>query len=225
MSQNYPKIKYDFTKIPLEEMKSRSIWYYELLNKRRTIREFSPESFPKEIIENVIKTAGTGPSGANKQPYTYVVVDDPKIKKEIRKAAEVEEKEFYEHRITDEWRNDLAHLGTDWQKPFLEIAPYLIVVFKQNYGLDDKGNKTKHYYINESVGISIGMLISAIHNAGLSALTHTPNPMEFVRKILNRPENEKPVVIIPVGYPKENVMVPDIKRKPLDKILVWNLDQ
>lgn len=223
MKKDFPEIPYNHEKISPEESIKNSKNFYEFMNKRRTIRDFSSEKFPREIIENCIKTAGTGPSGANKQPFTYVVVDDPIIKKEIRKAAEAEEKEFYDHKITDEWRNDLAHLGTDWKKPFLEIAPYLIVVFKQNYGLDSEGNKTKHYYINESVGISMGMLIASIHNAGLCALTHTPNPMEFIRKILKRPENEKPIVIIPVGYPAENVNVPDIKRKPLEKILVWNL--
>jgi nitroreductase len=204
-------------------MIKRSLEFYSYLNKRRSIRAFSSQSFPKEIIENIIKTAGTGPSGANKQPYVYVVVDDPFLKKQIRKAAEEEEKEFYDHKITEEWRKDLAHLGTDWHKPFLEDAPYLIVVFKQNYGYNSKtGKKSKHYYINESVGISIGILVIAIHNAGLCCLTHTPNPMNFIRKILNRPENEKPVVIIPVGYPAKNVKVPDIRRKSLDQILVWN---
>lgn len=203
-------------------MIERSRKFYQEIRKRRSVRFFSSKSFPREIIENIILTAGTAPSGANKQPWTYVVVDDAFLKKEIRKAAEEEEKEFYEHRITDEWRNDLEHLGTGWQKPYLEIAPYLIVAFKQDYGLDDQGYKSKHYYVNESIGISLGFLISAIHNAGLVTLTHTPNPMAFIRDILNRPKNEKPVVILPVGFPAEDAVVPNIQKKKLEEILIWN---
>lgn len=222
-NNKHTTIPYKAQEISEQEMISKSLNFYRYLNKRRSIREFSSRSFSREIIENIIRTAATGPSGANKQPYTFVVVDDPSIKRRIRKAAEEEEREFYDKRITDEWRKDLAHLGTDWQKPFLENAPYLIVVFKQNYGLDSvTGKKSKHYYINESVGIALGILITAIYNAGLCSLTHTPNPMNFIRDILKRPQNEKPVVIIPVGYPAMDVTVPDITRKGLEQIMIWN---
>ena len=205
-----------------EEMIEISKKYYDYMNKRRSVRFFSPKSFPREIIENIVLTAGTAPSGANKQPWTYVVIDDPQLKRQIRKAAEKEEKEFYENRITEEWRKDLEHLGTGWEKLYLEIAPYLIVAFKQDYGLDNQGNKSKHYYVNESMGISLGFLISAIHHAGLVTLTHTPNPMTFIREILHRPKNEKPVVILPVGYPTEDAVVPNIHRKKLHEIMIFN---
>ena len=222
MAQPYQFIPYVREKLSDDVMRQKSKEYYEEIRKRRSVRFFSPKSFPRVIIENIILTAGTAPSGANKQPWTYVVVDDPTLKKLIREAAEKEEKEFYEHRITDEWRKDLEHLGTGWEKPYLEIAPYLIVAFKQEYGLDESGNKTKHYYVNESIGISLGFLISAIHNAGLVTLTHTPNPMTFIRDILQRPKNEKPVVILPVGFPAEDAIVPNIQKKKLAEILIWN---
>ncbi len=213
-----------FTKESLsnDQMIEKSKLFYLEMNKRRSIRFFSSKSFPKEILENIVLTAGTAPSGANKQPWTYVIVDDPDLKKQIREAAEQEEKEFYDRRITDEWREDLSHLGTGWEKPYLEIAPYLIIAFKQDYGLDEKGNKSKHYYVNESMGISLGLLISAIHNAGLVTLTHTPNPMAFIHDILHRPKNEKPVVILPVGFSSDNAIVPNIHRKKLNEILFWN---
>lgn len=205
-----------------EEMIKKSQEFYEEMNKRRSVRFFSSKPFSKKIIENIILTAGTSPSGANKQPWTYVVVDDPSLKKKIRETAEKEEKKFYEDRITDEWRKDLEHLGTGWEKPYLEIAPYIIVAFKQDYGLDEKGTKSKNYYVSESSGISIGFLIAAIHHAGLVTLTHTPNPMNFIRDILNRPKNEKPVVILPVGFPADDAVVPNISRKHLNEILLWN---
>lgn len=217
-------IPYTIKSYSIDEMIIKSRNYFEKMNKRRSVRFFSSKTFPREIIENIIRTAGTSPSGANKQPWTYVVIDDPILKRKVREAAEKEEKEFYENHITDEWRKDLEHLGTGWEKPYLEIAPYLIVVFKQDYGLDEKtGIKTKHYYVNESTGISLGFLISAIHNAGLVTLTHTPNPMKFVRDILKRPKNEKPVVILPVGFPADECVVPNIKRKELNEILRWNI--
>lgn len=215
-------IPYSREIFPEDLMIEKSKRFYKEIQKRRSVRFFSSKSFPRVIIENIILTAGTAPSGANKQPWTYVVVDDPDLKKVIRKAAEKEEKEFYENKITDEWRRDLEHLGTGWEKPYLEIAPYLIIAFKQDYGLDESGNKTKHYYVNESIGISLGFLISAIHNAGLVTLTHTPNPMTFIRDILKRPKNEKPVVILPVGFPDDNAVVPNIHKKKLEEILVWN---
>ena len=208
---------------PIDEMIERSKDFYNYMNTRRSARFFSSKPVPKEIIKNIIHTAGTAPSGANKQPWTYVVVEDSALKKLIREAAEMEEKEFYTNKITDEWRSDLEHLGTGWEKPYLEIAPNHIVAFKQDYGFDSMTQKkSKNYYVNESVGISLGFLIAAIHNAGLVTLTHTPNPMNFVKDILHRPINEKPVVILPVGYPADDCVVPNIKRKKLEEILIWN---
>jgi nitroreductase len=204
-----------------EEMLERTRSFFQRFNQRRSIRQFSGKSVPREVIENIIKTAGTAPSGANKQPWTFVVVSDPKLKHKIRTTAEEIEKSFYEQRISDEWRQDLVPLGTDWHKPFLEDAPYLIVVFQQNYRIDKQDKKRKHYYVSKSIGIAVGFLIMAIHNAGLATVPHTPSPMSFLREILNRPENEKAFVILPVGYPDENVQVPDIKRKKLTDILVW----
>lgn len=204
-----------------EEMLEQARSFFQRFNQRRSIRQFSGKSVPREVIENVIKTAGTAPSGANKQPWTFVVVSDPKLKHKIRIASEKTEKSFYEQRISDEWRQDLVPLGTDWHKPFLEDAPYLIVVFQQNYRIDKQDKKRKHYYVSKSIGIAVGFLIMAIHNAGLATVPHTPSPMSFLREILNRPKNEKAFVILPVGYPIENVQVPDIKRKKLTDILVW----
>jgi nitroreductase len=172
------------------------------------------------VLELILKTAGTAPSGANKQPWRFVVVTDPDIKKEIRIAAEAGERESYDHRMPQEWLDDLAVLGTDWHKEFLEIAPALIAVFSISYTKEDNQVR-KNYYVKESVGIAVGFLLAAIHNAGLVALTHTPSPMEFLSKILQRPENEKPYLLIPVGYPKEGAKVPDIKRKELDEFVTW----
>jgi nitroreductase len=203
-------------------MNNRSQKLFELVNSRRSIRSFSNKPVPREIIENIVRTAGTAPSGANKQPWTFVIVTKPDLKRKIRMAAELEEKEFYDHKISDEWRQDLAPLGTSWEKPFLEIAPHLIVVFQQKYRLDENNIKRKNYYVIKSVGIAVGMLILAIHNASLATLTHTPISMNFLRDLLGRPENEKAFVIMPVGYPKENVRVPDIQRKPLSEILIWS---
>jgi len=175
-----------------------------------------------EMLEDIILTAGSAPSGANKQPWKFVVVDDPELKKQIRIAAEKEEKESYEHRMPQSWLDDLAELGTDWHKEFLEIAPALIVVFKERYRVED-GIQKKNYYTEESVGIACGFLLAAINNAGLVSLTHTPSPMNFLQKILMRPPNETPFLLIPVGYPAENAMVPDIRRKSLDEIMALNV--
>ena len=194
---------------------------FEIMNKRRSVRTFSNRTVSRELIDILIKTAGTAPSGANKQPWTFCVVSDADLKRKIRLAAEEEEKESYKNRMNEEWLNDLKHLGTNWEKPFLEIAPYLLVVFKQTYGLDEKGMKIQHYYVNESVGLACGFLLNAIHQAGLVSLTHTPSPMNFLSEILGRPRNEKPFLLIPVGYPAENTVVPDISRKALDEIAVY----
>ena len=199
------------------EMTRRSRSFLDLMIQRRTVRDFSDKPVPIEIIENAIKTASSAPSGANKQPWHFVIVEDPNVKKEIRIDAEKEEKEFYEHRAPDYWLEDLNQFGTDWHKPFLEIAPYLIVVFKQSYDLGAEG-KRKNYYVNESVGIASGFLLTALHNAGLATLTHTPSPMGFLEKILNRPKNEKAVLLIPVGYPAEDAKVPDLKKKSFEEV-------
>lgn len=206
----------------IEDQQHRAREFYELCNRRRTVREFSDKPAPRELIETIIATAGTAPSGANKQPWKFVLVDDPELKRKIRIAAEAEEKESYERRMPQDWLDDLEPLGTDWHKEFLEIAPYLIVVFREKYRIED-GVQKKNYYVDESVGIACGFLLAAIHNTGLASLTHTPSPMNFLREILQRPINEVPYLLIPVGYPKERTMVPDIRRKPLDQILISNV--
>ena len=204
-----------------EQMLSRAKKFYEDMKRRRTVREFSDKPVPRELIEQVILTAGTAPSGANMQPWHFVVVSNTQVKKEIRQAAEEVEKEFYEQRAPDYWLRDLEHLATDSDKPHLEQAPYLIVVFSQRHKLDTDGAITHHYYLAESVGISMGMLITAIHQAGLVSLTHTPHPMSFLRKLLNRPKHETPVLILAVGYPKDGARVPDISKKNLNEIATF----
>ena len=206
-----------FKPLPEDELITRAATFREQLATRRSIRHFSTWEVPMKLIENVIMTASSAPSGANQQPWTFVVVKDPKVKGEIRVAAEKEEKAFYEHRATDEWLADLEPLGTGWQKPFLEDAPFLIVVFKKIYGMDGD-QQFKHYYVNESVGIASGFLLTAIHQTGLVALTHTPSPMGFLAKILNRPENEKAFLLVPVGYPAEDAEVPDLAKKTFEKV-------
>ena len=210
--------KLDYVFLSVGDMIENSRSFLENIIQRRTVRDFSDKPVPIEIIENAIKSASSAPSGANKQPWHFVIVKDPVLKKEIRIAAEKEEKEFYEHRAPDYWLQDLNQFGTDWHKSFLEIAPYLIVVFKQSYDLGKSG-KRKNYYVNESVGIASGFLLTALHNAGLATLTHTPSPMGFLEKILKRPENEKAVLLIPVGYPAENAKVPDLKKKSFQEVV------
>ena len=210
--------KLDFKKLSKKEMLERSKSFLSEISTRRTVREFSSKTFPIEIIENCIKSAGTAPSGANKQPWSFTIVKNKKVKAKIRIAAEKEEKEFYGHRATKEWLEDLNQFGTNWQKPFLETAPYLIIVFRQIYDVNESGSQRKNYYVNESVGIASGFLLAALHNAGLATLTHTPSPMNFLGKILDRPENEKAYLLIPVGYPSDNAEVPNIKKKPFSEI-------
>lgn len=200
---------------PIEEMQKRSEEFFTDIQRRRTIRDFSNEPVPKEIIENCLRAAGTAPSGANRQPWHFSVVSDLETKKKIREAAEEEEKKFYSGRAPDEWLEALEPLGTDENKPFLEVAPYLIVIFSEAYGLDAQSEKIKNYYVSESVGIATGMLITALHNAGLATLTHTPSPMNFLRKILGRGENERAFLILVTGFPSENAIVPNIKKKSL----------
>lgn len=212
----------EFERLTPEIQLSRSREFLSHMQKRRTVREFSSEPVPAELIDNAIAAAGTAPSGANQQPWTFVVVSNPDIKRQIREAAESEEKMSYEQRMSQEWLDALAPLGTDWHKPHLEHAPYLIIVFRQAYGLvidqDGKPEKIKHYYTEESVGIAVGILLCSLHLAGLATLTHTPNPMAFLSEILRRPPNERAYVIIPVGYPAESAHVPIISKKLLDEI-------
>ncbi len=209
----------EFIKYSEDEMVIRSEKFLETMKRRRTIREFSEKSFPKKIIENCIMTAATAPNGANLQPWHFVLVSDKNIKKKIRIAAEEEEKLFYSQRAPKEWLDALTPLGTDENKPFLETAPYLITIFLKKYDVLPDGRQVKNYYTSESVGIATGILITAIHNAGLVSLTHTPSPMNFLNDILNRPVNEKPYLILVVGLPAEGAKVPDITKKPLNDIL------
>jgi nitroreductase len=203
------------------ELLNRSKSFYEFVNKRRTIRTFSNRTVPIELIENCIKAAGTAPSGANMQPWYFVVVSNSETKKQIREAAEAEEREFYHGKAPVEWLDALKPFGTDEHKPFLETAPYLIAVFEKKYEETSEGNIIKHYYTKESVGIATGILITALHNCGLSTLTHTPSPMNFLNTILKRPQNEKPFLLLVVGFPEKNTKVPGIKRKKLDEITTF----
>jgi nitroreductase len=195
--------------------------FFEEMNSRRSIRNFSRQTFSIELINDCIRTASSAPSGANKQPWTFCVVSRPALKHEIRIAAEKEEQESYQHRMNEEWLNDIKSLQTDWHKPFLEDAPYLIVVFKKAYDLQSDGTKRNNYYVNESVGLACGFLLAALHRAGLAALTHTPSPMNFLTRILGRPENERPFLLIPVGLPDPTAVVPDQRRKELPEVAVY----
>ena len=217
----FPYIKHQTEPISDSEIVDRSFDFYNRMNRRRTVRDFSDKPVPKICIENILLTAGTAPSGAHKQPWTFCVVSDASIKSAIRVEAEKEEYESYHGRMSEEWIDDLRRLQTDWQKPFLETAPYLIVVFKKAYDINPFGLKRNNYYVNESVGIACGFLLTAIHHAGLVALTHTPNPMNFLTKILKRPENERPFLLIPVGYPAKETFVPKLERKSLTEVAVF----
>jgi nitroreductase len=211
----------DYEELPVEEMKRRAAEMHKKLRKRRTVRDFSDRPVPREVLEECLLAAGTAPSGANQQPWHFVVVSDPAVKKRIREGAEAEEREFYSGRAPDEWLEALAPLGTDEHKPFLESAPYLIVIFAQSYGVRPDGSRVKHYYVTESVGIATGMLIAAIHDAGLVSLTHTPSPMGFLNEILARPGHERPFLILVVGYPREGARVPKITKKTLPEIATF----
>jgi iodotyrosine deiodinase len=214
----YPTIPLpNFREYPVDEMRSRLAAFYADVDRRRTVREFSGRPVPIDIIETALKAANTAPSGANLQPWHFVVVSGPETKEKIRVAAEAEEREFYEHRASPEWLAALEPLGTDDSKPFLETAPYLIAVFLQKYTKLADGRKVKHYYPTESTGLATGILITALHHAGLSCLTHTPSPMKFLNEILGRPTTERPFLLLVVGYPDDDAEVPDIKRKTLEK--------
>lgn len=220
----YVPLRYE--RLSLDEQLARSRAFLQAIQTRRTVRHFDPTRVPPlELIQNAVATANTAPSGAHQQPWRFVVVRDPGVKHAIKEAAEAEEKENYEHRFPQEWKDALARLGTDWHKEFLDDAPYLVVVFQIDYGLvpgetpEAPERKVKHYYVKESVGIAVGLLIASLHQAGLATVTHTPNPMGFLSRILNRPRNEKPFLLLPIGYPTEDCQVPDLTRKELDEVM------
>lgn len=214
--KSYPSIPLArYREYPLDEMRQRLKDFYADMDRRRTVREFSDQPVPIDLIETALKAANTAPSGANLQPWHFVVVSGPETKKKIRQAAEAEEREFYEHRASEEWLAALEPLGTDADKPFLETAPYLVAVFLQKFGELPDGRKVKHYYPAESTGLATGILITALHTAGLATLTHTPSPMKFLNEILDRPTSERPFLLLVVGYPADGARVPDIKRKSL----------
>jgi iodotyrosine deiodinase len=222
MSTSAPHIALTgYTRLTDAEMTARAISFYQMLASRRTVRDFSDTPVPREVIERAILTAGRAPSGANQQPWHFAVIASPDAKRKVRIAAEEEERAFYGGRATQEWLNALAPLGTDAQKPFLEIAPYLIVCFGQRYGHDETGERVKHYYVPESVGIAMGFLIASLHHAGLATLTHTPSPMKFLNEICERPEHEQPYVLLVVGHPAAQAKVPDITKKSLAEISSW----
>jgi nitroreductase len=218
----HPFVPHRPPRLPVEDALARGRAFLDRMSTRRSVRAFSPDPVPREAIELAIEAASTAPSGAHRQPWKFVAIDDPAIKREIRIAAEEEERISYEGgRMPPEWLEALAPLGTDWHKPFLEIAPWIVVVFEETFGLDPDGSQRKHYYVKESVGIACGMFITALHEMGLATLTHTPSPMAFLAKILGRPRNEKPYILFPVGYPADDATVPDLQRKPLDEVAVW----
>jgi iodotyrosine deiodinase len=219
---DYPTIPLEqYREIPVEEMRARLEDFYSEMNRRRTVREFSDRPVPRDIIETALKVANTAPSGANLQPWHFAIVSGPETKKNIREAAEAEEREFYTHRASEEWLAALKPLGTDDHKPFLETAPYLIAVFMQKFGELPDGRKVKHYYPAESTGLATGMLIAALHRAGLATLTHTPSPMKFLNEILGRPKSERPFLLLVAGYPADDARVPDIRRKTLEEFTSW----
>jgi nitroreductase len=207
--------------MPVDEMRGQARAFLETMRRRRTVRDFSDRSVPRDVLEDCLLAAGTAPNGANRQPWRFVVVGDPDIKSRIRHEAEVEEEAFYSGKAPREWLDALEHLGTDENKPFLERAPWLIVIFAESYEVMEDGTKAKNYYVTESVGIATGMLITALHHAGLVTLTHTPSPMKFLNGLLDRPDNERPFLILVVGYPEDDATVPDITKKPIEDIAIF----
>jgi len=214
-------IPYEHVEYPVDDMIDRSNSFYEFMNSRRSVRHFSNRKVPKSVVENIIRAASTAPSGANKQPWTFCVISNEDLKNKVRKLAEAEEKESYARRMSDEWLEDLVPIGTNWEKEFIDTAPYIIVVMKKVYDMDEDATKHSNYYVNESVGLACGLLIAAIHNAGLCTVTHTPSPMNFLTKALSRPENERSFLLMPIGYPAEDAQVPNIKRKTLGEVVVY----
>lgn len=222
MNKNASKfIDYRGLEFEENEVKKRAKEFYEFMNLRRSIRDFSSKDIPKEIIDNLILTASSAPSGAHKQPWTFCAIRNKELKSRIREKAEIEEKKNYTGRMSDRWLDDLNHLGTDEVKEFIDVAPWIIVLFKKSYNKEENGEKTNNYYVNESAGIAAGFLIAAIHQAGLCTLTHTPSPMNFLADVLNRPENEKAFLLMPIGYASHTGKVPDLKRKNLDEIAIY----
>lgn len=220
-AKSFPFVPLDFARRSVDESRTRARAFYEEMNRRRTTRQFSTDPVPEDLIRSAIRTAGTAPSGAHQQPWTFVAVSDPEIKRRIREAAEDEEREFYRGRAPQEWIDALAPLGTDEHKAHLTDAPWLVVLFRQAYGLNADGTKRTYYYTQESCGIAAGFFIAAVHQIGLVTLTHTPNPMGFLADVLERPRNEKAMLIMPVGYPAAGARVPDLSRKPIEQIAIW----
>jgi iodotyrosine deiodinase len=213
-------IPYRPPRVSTDEVATRARSFYEALDSRRSVRMFSPDPVPRSVIDDLVRTASTAPSGAHRQPWRFVVVGDPETKRLIREAAEAEEAENYGGRLPEDWLEALAPLGTDEHKPYLEIAPWIVVLFEERYGINPDGSQRKNFYVKESVGIAAGMFVAAVHMAGLATLPHTPSPMAFLSKTLQRPENERPFALFPVGYPAENCVVPDLVRKALDQVAV-----
>lgn len=218
----YPFVPLDFRRLPPEETARRAAEFYARMDRRRSVRDFSGDPVPRELIETAIRTASTAPSGAHRQPWRFVVVGDPETKRRIRVAAEAEEKKSYEERMPDEWLEALKPLGTTWEKPFLEVVPWIVVAFEELYGIDASGAKRKNYYVRESVGLACGLFIASLHTMGLATLTHTPSPMGFLRELLGRPQNERPYILFPVGYPAEGAQVPDLRRKSLEEVAIFD---
>ena len=219
MSPQYSPVPLEWDRLDPEDALARSREFAATMEARRSVRLFSPEPVPRELIDNALAVAGTAPSGAHQQPWTFAVVTDPETKAKLREAAEKEERDFYDRRATDEWKEALEPIGTDWVKTHITDAPYVIIVFEQPWRPGPNGTKIKHYYVRESVGIAVGFLLAAFQVSGLCALTHSPSPMGFLRELLNRPENERPFILIPVGYPADDAVVPDLARKPLDEFV------
>ena len=214
-------VPYRLERLPEAELRERAASIYQEMDRRRSVRHFSTDSVPRDVIEHAIRTASTAPSGAHRQPWTFVLVGDPEVKRRIRLAAETEERENYEGgRMSPEWQQALTPLSTDWRKPHLEVAPWIVVVFEQRYGIDADGSRRHNYYVKESVGIACGIFIATLHRLGLATLTHTPSPMAFLSRLLQRPDNERPFILFPVGYPADECRVPAVERKPLGEVLV-----
>ena len=222
-TERYPFVPCNFERYPEETMAERAQDFYEELDRRRSVRFFSDEPVPRRLIELAMLTGSTAPSGAHRQPWRFVAVDDPSIKSQIREAAEAEEKKNYEGgRFPEAWLEALAPFGTTWEKPYLEVCPWIVVLFEEIHGYEPNGSVRKNYYVKESVGIAAGMFIAALHHMGLTTLTHTPSPMGFLTRILGRPKNERPFILFPIGYPIEGCQVPELSRKNLDAISIWN---